>query len=239
LDMTTELTEFNKLKIRAQKRAIEDKLTQYYKKMIDEGQYQVFSPTASLILPTLHELKEQTENIYDVKNGKNEYCFFTINFKSEYDKDILGIEQLMNEFVSTQKYIRDKYMYVIEQRNDKDILEMKPTGVHVHILFPKGENSPSKIKRAFQNKFFDKYVGSPACIDYRFISTYIDKIRYMMGMKKPEKMTKVYHDRYYRENIKWSMWYNVGWDEEIKKEEDTQEYKDTWVQYEHFLSLIK
>lgn len=222
LDMTTELTEFNKLKIKAQKRAIEDKLTQYYKKMIDEEQYQVFNRTAALILPTLHELKQQTDNILDVKNGKNEYCFFTVNFKPEYDDKITEISDMMDEWVNKCKFTKENYIYSIEQRSEtSDSI----TGIHVHILFKKHENSPSKIQRAFNSKFFDTYVGTKACIDYKYLADPMKKIKYIMGVKEKKKMPKVYVDRICKTTNKLSLWVNKGYDEQITEIVNSDEYK--------------
>lgn len=229
LDMSTELTEFSKLKIKAQKRAIEDKLTQYYKKMIDEEHYQVFSRTAALILPTLHELKQQTDNILDVKNGKNEFCFFTINFKPEFDNHFDVIYDIFQTWINKCKFTKDDYIYSIEQRSETSDTY---TGIHIHVLFRKYDNSPSKIQRAFTMQFFDKYVGTNAALDFKYVSDPAKKIKYIMGVKEKSKMPKVYIDRKMKDENNQPYWYateryNIDIDNTINSDEYKQLFSHT------------
>lgn len=218
----TTQSEFDSLVMKAQKRAIEDKLTQYYKKMIDEELYQVFPTYAGGALRRVHDLKQQTDNIYDTKNGKHEYCFYTVNFKPEYDNKLDEVDKLLKEFANSQKYVKDNFCYTIEQRSEGD----EPSGVHCHILFKKGDFSPSKISRAFKNKFFDKYVGTPASLDYRYTNDYLEKLRYILGLKKSEKMRKVYADRRIRVTHGLLHYYNNGFDQEIEEIIKSKEYEN-------------
>lgn len=214
--------EFTALATKAMKRALEDKLTSYYKKLIDEEMYEHFPSSASDTLHRVHELKTITDNIYDTKNGKQDYCFYTVNFKPEFDSKILEMDELMNSFATSQKYVKDNFCYAIEQRSEGDV----PTGVHCHILFKKGEFSPSKISRAFKNKFFDKYVGTPACLDYRYINDYKQKLRYILGIKDKPKMPKVYHDRKIRDAVGLPHYRSIGFDDEIIEIKNSIEYSD-------------
>ena len=191
--------------------------------MIDEEQYQVFNATAAVILPTLHNLKELTENIFDVKNGKNQYCFFTVNFKPEYDSKIEEISDMMKEWTNKCIYLKDNYLYSIEQRSEtSDSI----TGIHIHILFKKNDKPPTKIKRAFVQKFFDKYVGTHASLDFKFICDSLPKIKYILGVKEKKKMPKVYMDRVFKDSYQLPYWDNIGYDEEIKNITDSSEYKE-------------
>lgn len=225
-------TEFATLKIKAMKRALEDKLTSYYKKLIDEEMYEHFPSSASDVLNEVHKLKTITDNITDVKNGKNEYCFYTVNFKPEFDKKFEEIDELVHSFATSQKYIKDNFCYAIEQRSEGDV----PVGVHCHILFKKGENSPSKIQRAFKNKFFDKYVGTPACLDYRYINDYKEKLKYILGIKEKSKMPKVYHDRKIRETLGLPHYRNISFDDEINEIKKSASYIE---RFENKISLYK
>lgn len=184
--------EFNRLKIKAQKRAIEDKLAQYYKKMIDNEQYEVFTPEAIDGIRAVHEMKKASEVVADTKEGKNPYCFFTVNMKPEYDGKLDEVDSVMLDFAEKSKYIGDDWIYSVEQRSED------PTqgshGTHVHILFKKNDHAPSKLQRAFTNKFFDKYVGTHAALDFRYLKE-PSKIEYIKGNKESSKMPKVEVDR--------------------------------------------
>ncbi len=206
--------EFVALNLTAQKRAINDKLTQYYKRMIDEEQYMEFSYQATPALKKLHTLKQKCDNIADVKQGTNPYCFYTVNLRPEFDNKIEEIEKDLKEFCDKCKYLRDsQYCYSIEQRSEDDDTK----GLHMHILFDKGVNAPSKLQRAFKNKFFDKYVGSNACLDYKYITEqmFANKLKYILGVKKPEKMAKVFQDRRLREEKGIQHYYNNGYSSSI------------------------
>ena len=60
--------------LKAQKRAVEDKLTQYYKRLIDEKMYDKFNESAAMVLERLDGLQDICNNIMDVKQGKNDWC---------------------------------------------------------------------------------------------------------------------------------------------------------------------
>lgn len=189
--------EFNKIKLRAQKRAIEDKMAQYYKKLIDEEQYEHFHHTSTCALKALHAEKTKADNIMDVKQGSNPYCFFTVNVKPEKATEgyLREFVEDLNSFMQRCKYFQEtQYMYSIEQRSEgAEIMH----GLHAHILFEKKDNAPSKLQRAFNNKFFDKWVATHAALDYKYISSdkLQSKIEYIAGIKEPGKMPKVEKDR--------------------------------------------
>ena len=185
--------EFNALVLKAQKRAVEDKLTQYYKRLIDEKMYEQFHVGGVDVLQRLDGLQDICNNILDVKQGKNQWCFFTINFKE--NTTINEANLIMVEFTRKCKFVTGlSYIYSIEQRAEEGI----EVGTHVHILFDKNNNPPSKIQRAFTTFFFDKYVGTHAALDWKYIgegNILKDKVKYIMGIKKTEKMSKVRNDR--------------------------------------------
>lgn len=183
-----DMVEFTALKKKAQRRAIEDKLTSYYKRAIDEGQYEVFSSSAALILQDVDRLRIMTNNIMDVKQNNNPWCFYTINFKAEYDDKFTEVYELMEKFTAKCVYLNDNCIYAIEQRQEEP--SESSHGTHVHIAFPKGNNPPSKIQRAFSTKFFDKYVGSNAALDYRYVKDVTPKIEYIMGNKRKRRCQK-------------------------------------------------
>jgi hypothetical protein len=179
--------------------AIKDKYTQYYKKCIDDEHYKAFPKYTGDELRKIHKMKRTADNITDLKQGNNTHCFFTVNFKPEFstEEKAQEVDKELAEFMDKCKFTGDKYMYAIEQRGETpDTVN----GIHAHILFEKGSNAPSKIQRAFKTKFFDKYVGSPACLDYRYITQdRVDqKIDYMLGVKQKDKMVKVNNDRIIR-----------------------------------------
>lgn len=203
-----ELSEFHKImgdlsdiKLKAIKTAIKDKYTQYYKKLIDEEQYEHFPSYCGDELKKLHTLKKKADNITDIKQGNNSHCFFTINFKPDC-QDFENIEEVMTDFTTKCKFVKDDFAYAIEQRSEE--IDSAGQGAHVHILFKKGDNAPSKIERAFKSKFFDKYVGNPAHLDYRYITLdkINEKLQYICGVKKKDKMPKVFVDREHRVNVK-------------------------------------
>lgn len=211
---------FNEIDLRAQRRAIEDKLTQYYKKCIDEEQYVVFNGNSACALKKVHKMKRQSDNIMDMKQGKNPYCFFTVNLKPEMNKEanLEDFDKEMKDFTSKCKYINGgQYIYSLEQRSEgSDPME----GLHAHILFEKKDNSPSKLQRAFNNRFFDKWVGTHAALDYKYISeaNYQQKIAYVMGLKASPKMAKVDKDRIIKDSHNIPMYYSSGFESQISSE---------------------
>lgn len=215
----TYFEEFQKIKIKAQRRAIEDKMTQYYKKLIDEEQYESFHGTAVPVLKQLHSLKTASDNIVDTKQGQNPYCFFTINVKPEKAKEnsLEEFSEELKDFTEKQKYLKDvNMMYTIEQRSEgNDEVE----GIHCHMLFEKGKNSPSKLQRAFNNKFFDKWVGTHAALDYKYISeSRLDsKIEYILGQKETGKMPKVIRDRQMKDAHGLPWYVSRGFEENIER----------------------
>lgn len=206
-----ETVEFNKLILKAQKRAVEDKLTQYYKRLIDEKMYDKFNEAAQDVLLRLDGLQDVCNNIMDFKQGQNQFCFFTINFKEGFS--MYEVSTVMENFTKKCKFLQE-YVYSVEQRAE----DGEENGVHVHILFTKAGNPPSKIQRAFTSFFFDKYVGTHAALDWKYIkdSTLAkSKVEYILGIKKTEKMAKVHNDRRLKDSygIKW--WSNEGFDDII------------------------
>lgn len=181
---------FSKLKQKAQMRAIEGKLIQYYNKLIDEGITDDFPPEADNVMIDVMRLRDKCNEVYDVKQGKSTHCFYTVNFKPEM-KCMKEADEIVKKYLDKSKLIKD-YTYSIEQRNE----EGEPEGIHAHILFDKKE-APSKYKTGFTKFFFDKYVGTHAALDFRYINA--DKVQqkteYIMGIKSKEKMPKVEHDR--------------------------------------------
>lgn len=67
----------------------------YYSK--DEEQYEMFSGNACGALKTVHELKTHTDNIVDVKQGSNPYCFYAVNFKPKYDDKIDEVSDVISD----------------------------------------------------------------------------------------------------------------------------------------------
>ena len=208
--------DFNSLKLKAQKRAIEDKLTSYYKKLIDNDETDDFDPATNQILPVVKSLKVKTDTIYDTKNGKNPYCFFTVNLKPDYtEADVVELYKVCKSFFSTTTYVKNgQYIWSMEQRSED---EEVTTGYHIHILFEKGDASPSKIERAFKNKFFDQYVGTVAALDWRYCNEAKPKVRYILGIKEDTKMQKIKIDRIMKTRLGLPMYENAGFQDEISK----------------------
>lgn len=180
---------FSKLKQKAQMRAIEGKLTQYYNKLIDEGITDDFMQETENVMIDVMRLRSKCNEVYDVKQGKSTHCFYTVNFKPEM-KCMAEADKIVKTYLDKCKLITD-YSYTIEQRSEEGEAE----GIHAHILFDKNE-APSKYKTAFTKFFFDKYVGTHACLDFRYINPEQapQKMEYIMGIKSKEKMPKVHND---------------------------------------------
>lgn len=202
-DMTEEETEeyfensskFQGILIEAQRIAIRDKATQYYKKLIDEGQCANFSKTMLGPLKQLATLQEQANAITDEKQGNNDYAFFTINVKPEVNKEenLEAFDAELKDFTETCKYLKDtNHIYSIEQRSENETVD----GLHAHILFDKNNISPSKLQRAFKNRFFPKWCSATA-LDYRYIKAdkWKQKADYIKGIKEEPKMLKVKYDK--------------------------------------------
>lgn len=209
------INELRDIKHKAIKTAIKDKYTQYYKKLIDEEMYEQFPGYCGEELQRLHKVKQKADNITDVKQGNNTHCFFTINFKED-QQNMENIHEVMEDFTKKSSFVKDDYAYAIEQRSEE--MEHAGKGSHVHILFKKGSNAPSKIQRAFKTKFFDKYVGTPAALDYRYIKDdkVEEKLKYICGIKQKEKMPKVIVDRIHRKNLKIPDVITNGYDVELE-----------------------
>jgi len=200
------INDLGDIRMKAIKTAIKDKYTQYYKKLIDEEQYEHFPGCCRYELQKVHKLKKKADTITDMKQGNNSHCFYTINFKPD-SQNIEEIQKVMTDFTEKCKFVKDDYIYSIEQRSED--MATAGQGAHVHILFKKGDNAPSKIERAFKGKFFDKYVANCAALDYRYITEdkVTDKLEYIMGIKKKDKMPKVLIDRKWRkEHIGNDLW---------------------------------
>lgn len=189
----------------ARKRAVIDKLTTYYKKLIDEELWDEVYQYDHPVKETLKELKGKTDAILDTKNGKMNWCFFTINFREDISHE--EIINVVKKFCETCKYL-DDYLWTIEQRStEKGIY----SGFHVHMLFSKNGNPPSKIQRAFKTKFFDKYVGNPSCLDYKYVENPEKRIKYILGDKDDkEKMQKCQIDNEFRELYGYQRYYVQG-----------------------------
>lgn len=213
--------DFNNLWLKSQKRAIEDKLTSYFKKCIDYDEYDDFHSSTKLIIESLKPLKDKTNEIYDVKNGKNPFCFFTVNFKPEFqESDVAELFEVCQSFFSTTTYVKNgQYIWSLEQRSETD----ETNGYHIHILFEKRDNSPSKIERAFKSKFFDKYVGTVASLDWKYVKESKEKIKYIMGYKADAKMPKVRIDRIMKDRLGLPYYENQGFQDEISKIKEENE----------------
>lgn len=205
-DQLDEQQDFNKLRLMCQKKAIQDKLTAYYRILIDNEVYNEFSTCAGEILTHLHEVKQQAETIHDTKHGKAEYCFFTINMMPNRN-NMETIESEMDLFLNKCKFTKDSYMYSIEQRSE-DVT--RPHGHHVHVLFNKNKNAPSKIQRAFTNHFYPDWIGSQAALDWKYIKDPDARVKYIMGDKHVDKMSKVHVDRQIRDTLGLSHYKVVG-----------------------------
>lgn len=189
----------------ARKRAVIDKLTTYYKKLIDEEMWDELYQYETPVVEVLKDLKQKTDAVLDTKNGKMNWCFFTINFKEDISHE--EIVNVMKKFCETCKYL-DNYLWTIEQRSEE---QGKYSGFHIHILFSKNGSPPSKIQRAFKTKFFDKYVGNPSCLDYKYVENPDKRIKYILGDKNDkEKLVKVKIDNEFRELYGYQRYYVQG-----------------------------
>lgn len=203
---------------KAKLKALSSKLHTMYMKLFDEDQMDEFTSLGfgeydKVLIEGMSKLKVKCDNIQDVKQGKNPWCFFTINFKP--DVSVEAITTVMADFVKKSTHLNtSRYMYVLEQRGT---LGEEFSGFHVHILFEKGEIAPSKLQRTFKTKFFDKYVGNPSCLDYKFIAESEGRIKYMLGFKKDkEKVGKCDNDKLFREHHKVETYYQQGLEKEIE-----------------------
>lgn len=208
------------LMIKAVRRAVSDKLSTYYKKLIDNDCLELClgygTENDNRILDTLKELKLKTDNILDCKNGALKHCFFTINFQEGITPE--EIVNVMRDFCQKCAYLKQAdYVWSLEQRSE---VQGEEHGFHVHICFTKDDNAPSKIQRAFKTKFFDKYVGNPNCLDYKYIDDPANKIKYILGYKDENKMAKVIIDRLY------------------KKANGIRDYYSSGIQYGNIISQI-
>lgn len=189
----------------ARRRAVIDKLTTYYKKLIDEEMWDEIYQYETPVIDVMKDLKQKTDAILDTKNGKMNWCFFTINFKEDISHE--EIMDVMKKFCETSKYL-DNYLWTIEQRSME---KGSYSGFHIHILFSKNGNPPSKIQRAFKTKFFDKYVGNPSCLDYKYVENPEKRINYILGNKDDkEKLIKCKIDEEFRELYGYQRYYVQG-----------------------------
>lgn len=192
------------------KRAVSDKLTTYYKKLIDEDVFDDIDlglgEGNNIVMDLLKMLKGKTDNILDTKNGKNNYCFFTVNFKEDIAHD--EIIKVFTAFTKSSVFLRkSEFIYTLEQRSED---ESKPAGFHIHILFTKDDNPPSKIQRAFKTKFVDKYC-SPTALDYKYVENPDKRIKYCLGIKDDkDKDSKIKVDRAFRKANGYQDYYVQG-----------------------------
>lgn len=220
LQRESDKIDYYKLKRIAEKRAILEKLTSYYKKCIDNEVFEEFSEESSLIMTTVKNLKSRTDSITDTKQESKQWCFFTINCNPEVVNidNINDFVEYVDKHVKTAKYFKDNsVLWTFEQRSD---VSGEYHGFHCHMLFKK-TIAPSKLQTYFKTKYFDKWVGNPSAIDYKYIDSSANREKYIMGQKDEveqcktkgkEKMMKVAIDREMRKYKGIHDWYSYNYD---------------------------
>lgn len=191
------------------RRALKDEIYNNFKILIRNGMYDELPGIHPNVLEFTKTLKQKCDNILDLKKGAFGWCWFTISFKPEIEHS--EIVDVFNKFVNKTKFV-NTYMWSIEQRSD-DIENTH--GYHIHILFDKEKNAPSKIERAFRTKFVGKYCEK----DKHVYDTYTDKvehkIKYILGIKDDkEKDEKIATDKAFREKFGYQDYY-IGGDEKF------------------------
>jgi hypothetical protein len=114
------------------KKAIADKCLQYYKAQLSEEVFTEFGPIYNKALKYLCVMKVVSDNVTDVKQGKNPYCFFTINLKPDKatEEYLEEFSEFFKKFVDNCALIKGQYIYSLEQRSEGD----EPmNGLHVNI----------------------------------------------------------------------------------------------------------
>lgn len=188
------------------RKAIKDKMTNIFKTLIDNKRYDLI-PANPTILKVLEEYSEITDNITDLKFGKCNWCFFTINYKDDYSHE--EVYETTKTFLEKCKFTKT-HLWSIEQRSE-DHKQKDFYGFHVHILFHKDNNPPSKIYRAFKTKFFDKFVGNEKSINTKYVENPEGTIKYILGNKKDdEKDAKIQQDEIFRELYGYKRYYLQG-----------------------------
>lgn len=130
------------------------------------------------------ELKKWEDNLLK----KNYYNMVTLNFDDKKICDHLKeIPSIINDKIN-KKWIMN-YIYCVEQRSEIDT-EFK--GFHVHVIV---ESAKSKRKSEIIREFYSSYklyLGDKQKIDVRQFDSKIlpNKLNYIQGIKKDEKMKK-------------------------------------------------
>lgn len=214
---TLERNEYYALHKKALKSAVSKFLTAKYEVMIAEGLYDQLPDTMDLILKECDRVKDICKKVEDIKHGDCPWIFVTINLKPER-----ASEEWLNPFaLDLEKWtgrctqIPGAFLYSIEQRSEED---EAVHGLHAHLIMEREKIPFSKIKRAFNTHFFDKWVGNHNAIHFVHIkdpAVKQQKIDYILGQKQKDKMEKVRKDKVIRQKYNIPNFFNRKFDEEI------------------------
>lgn len=188
-------------RLNALKEVLKRKYINYYKTLIE-------TENVEELLPTLKKIKELENMQPDIK--KSNIMFITLapaENEIYYDNFIKKTLEFC-EF----KYIQN-YVFVIEQRfngvpNEK--YKSLGDGMHIHILFDKGNHKPSDVKRDIKRKF----AGYQIIMDfsYRHPRDIIKTQTYMVGLKKDkDKQVKQEQDSIWRKKVGVRDYYGNLW----------------------------
>lgn len=178
----------------AQRRALSKLMTEYYTQEIRQNPMSVTSDPR--VIEAMNKLN------FDNKDGReSEWVWITINPDPKHFEN--DEEEVLREFMSkVQKAIGKKWVihasWVFEKYTKNG------ERVHVHILLRKPKNKrPSEVKREWFNTF-KEWVGCEKHIRTYFLyepEVIQQKLDYVNGMKKEEKMKNVKNDMKWRKKI--------------------------------------
>lgn len=128
----------------------------------------------------------------DQRKDKGDYMWLTVNPKPE-----VSLEDLKKATEkASNSYVFDCGNYVFEQRSE----EKEWSGFHMHMI-AKRNKSPSVVKSEMK-RYFLKLVGNENALHITFVDDEVaaDKLTYIKGKKKEEKMKKVLFDQLFRQH---------------------------------------
>lgn len=178
-----------KFRVEALRDVLKKKYYNYYKTLIE-------TEDVGELLPTLKKIKEMEDKEPEIK--KSNIMFITLA-PAENEISVDNFVKKTIEFCEF-KYVK-QYVFVIEQRfngvpNDK--YKKLGEGMHIHILWDKGEHKLSDIKRDFKRKFAGYEINTD--FSFRHQRDLFKTQNYMLGEKKDtDKQIKQQQDSIWRE----------------------------------------
>lgn len=141
-------------------------------------------------------LKEKVKQ-HKMADRPDSYVMITVNYKDNDIKNLPEILKIHNKFLK-RRMCKDFHYACIEQRS---VDENQIYGIHSHFVIDRNEYKPSKLMSLIKNTFKNVcLVNNPQILNFKWFHKDMleEKISYIKGIKKDDKMAKVSVDKIFR-----------------------------------------